>query len=81
MEKKTMRLKDASNYVISRLTQNQAAKVLGITPNQVYKYATGYTKTCSDKVIDAFYDKFDIYIEGQYNSEEEYLKFRKLREE
>ena len=78
-EVRIMPLRDAINYVTDKLSQDTTAKLLGITKNQVYKYQSGFTKTCSDKVVDAMYDNFNILI-NVYNDEDEYLKFRAIRE-
>ena len=80
MEVKKMTLKEATQYVLDKLSQDTVSKVLGVTRNQVYKYSTGATKSCNNRVVDAFYDNFGILID-MYNTEEEYLRFRKLREE
>ena len=76
---KEMELKDAIQYLTSKLTKETVAKILGITKNQVYKYETGFTKSCGDDVVDALYDNFGILVKV-YKDEEEYLKFREIRE-
>jgi len=79
-----MSLQNTIEYLSEKLTMNQIASLLGVTSNMVYKYKTGYTKTCSDKIIDTIYDNFRIGDEpilvDVFNSEQEYLNFRQLRE-
>lgn len=80
-----MSLKEATNLVLERLTQVQLGNILGVTPSQVYKYSVGDTKSPKDSVVDAFYDNCwsgeDPILLDFYDSEEEYLKYRKLRVE
>ena len=81
---KMVSLQIAVEHLAEKLTMSQIAKVLGTTVNQVYKYKTGYTKTCSDKVIDAMYDTMMMGDEpiliDVFNNEAEYLHFRQIRE-
>ncbi len=74
-----MSLKTAISYHQQHLTNPQIAKLLGVTTDQIYKYASGKTPTCGDSVVDAFYDNLDILID-YYASEEEYLRLRKIKE-
>lgn len=79
-----MKLQAAVQDCMEHLSQKELATLLGVTPNQVYKYSIGITKSPGDKVINAFYD--NIKIDGEpvlldfYSSEEEYLRVRKLKE-
>ncbi len=80
---KVMGLKEAVNYFQAYLTNKQISNLLGVTLDQVYKYGTGHTKTCSDVVVDAFYDNFVVGAEKVlidfFPSEEEYVTLRKMR--
>ena len=80
---KVMGLKESINYFQEYLTNKQISNLLGVTLDQVYKYGTGHTKTCSDKVVDAFYDNFVVQGEKVlidfFPSEEEYLNLRDMR--
>ena len=79
-----MKLQEAVNFISEKLNGPQMAKLLGVSENQIYKYKTGYTKTCSDRVVDAIYDNFKINKEpillDIWNDEEEYLEMRELKE-
>lgn len=76
-------LKDAVNHFLQHLTHQQLGNVIGVSKDQVYKYSTGYTKTCSDKVVNSFYDNCEI--EGEkvlidfFKDEAEYLSLRQLK--
>jgi len=80
-----MSLKEAVNYSLEHLTQTNVAKLLGVTVNQVYKYSTGDTKSCRDNVVDAIFDNLDVDGEpillDYFKDEEQYLKFRSIREQ
>ena len=79
-----MKLQEAINDCMEHLSQKELATLLGVTPNQVYKYSIGITKSPGDKVINAFYDNIKIGGESVlldfYPNEEEYLRIRKLKE-
>ena len=72
-----MELKEAVQHFQQYMTNKNIANKLGISPGQLMKYANGTTKSCSDKVVDNFYDKFSL--DGQpilldyFPSESEYL--------
>lgn len=76
-------LTDAVNHFRQYMTANQLSKILGVTPDQVYKYGTGTTSTCNDSVVDAFYDNLTIngkpVLINYYESEEQYLMLRKAK--
>jgi hypothetical protein len=73
-----MSLSEATRKCLQHLTYSQLGLLLGVTADQVYKYSTGYTKSASDKVIDSFYDKFNILLDV-YSSESSYLEYRELK--
>ena len=79
-----MTLNEAINYALTIVDNKTLARLLNKSPNQVYRYSTNYTKTCSDEVVDKIYDNFKINGEpvliDLYNSEEEYLQGRAIRE-
>lgn len=76
---KVMSLKEAVQSFQGVLTNVQLGKILGVSTDQVYKYASGHTATCKDSVVDRFYDDLEILID-YYESEEQYLKLRRLRD-
>ena len=80
---KLMTIRGAVNHFQEKLGNKQISRVLDVSADQVYKYGSGYTKTCSDKVVDAFYDNFRIDGEpvllDYFSSESEYLELRELR--
>ena len=82
---KVMSLQAIVQEYKKHLTNQQLAKVLGVTPHQVYLYATGKTKYPRDEIVDRIYDT--LRYEGEpvvldiFRDEEEYLKHRKIREE
>jgi predicted transcriptional regulator len=80
-----MSLQDAINYVAEKMTPTQISRVLGVSVNQIHKYLSGFTKSCSDKVADKIYDNFRVGKEpillDFWNDEEEYLHYRRLREQ
>ena len=82
---KKIGLKDAITHFQKFMNNVQLGKVLGVSADQVYKYSTGYTATCGDSVVDAFYDKLEIDGEkvliNYFESEEQYLMIRKARTE
>jgi len=81
---KLIGLKEAVNYFQDYMSNPQLAKVLGVSTDQVYKYASGHTATCSDKVVNAFYDNLEINGEpvliDYFQSEGQYLMLRKAKE-
>ena len=80
MAKQKMSLSEAIAHFQKCMSNVQIGRALGVTPDQVYKYSTGYTATCGDSVVDAFYDKLDVLID-YYTDEETYLKIREVRDE
>ena len=76
-------LREAINHFRQYMSNVQLAKVLGVTPDRVYKYSTGATATCNDKVVDSFYD--NLTIDGEpvlidyFESVEQYKMLRKAR--
>lgn len=75
---KTMSLVEAIHYQQNFLSNVQIGNILGVTADQIYKYASKHTLTCGDDVVDAFYDNFDILLD-YYESEAHYTKLRRLR--
>jgi len=80
---KIMGLKEVVNHFQKYLSNPSIAKKLGVTPDQVYKYGNGVTRSPRDAVIDAIYD--NLTIKGErividfYESEKHYLEMRSLR--
>lgn len=78
-----MPLKEATNLVLEKLTHAQLGKLLGVSASQVYKYSVGDTKSPKESIIDAFYDNCwageEAILVDFYDSEKEYLHYRKLR--
>ena len=79
-----MELQEAVNYFKEFLTHKELARVLGVSTSQLSKYLSGETTSCSDKVVDRFYDLFKVegskVLINYFNSETNYLDMRALRE-
>ena len=79
-----MSLEAVINEYHKHITYNRIAKLLDVTPHQVYLYANGTTKNPKDSVVDKIYELFRIdgepVVLDLFGSEEEYLRHRKIRE-
>ncbi len=78
-----MTIQEVVNYFLKYNTKDTVAKKLGVTPHQVYLYATGKTKSPHNRIVDNVYD--NLMINGEriildfFKDEEEYLNQRQLR--
>ena len=77
-------LKDAVQHFQQNMTNEQIATALGVHRNMVMNYASGKTKSCSDKVVDNFYDKFKVdgvrVLIAYFASREQYFELRSIRD-
>ena len=82
---KVMSLQAIMQEYKKHLTNQQLAKVLGVTPHQIYLYASGKTKSPKDSVIDKIYDNLQYNGERVvldiFKDEDDYLQHRKIREQ
>lgn len=79
-----MGLQEAVQHFQQYTTNPVIAFNLGVTKGQVMKYASGKTKSCSDTVVDKFYDNFSVdgcrVLLDYYPNEAVYMSSRLLRE-
>jgi len=77
-------LREAVQHFQQYTTNGQLAESLGVHKNTVMNYASGKTVSCSDDVVDKFYD--DFKVEGVpvlldfFTSEAQYIELRQMRD-
>lgn len=78
-----MTVKEVVNHFQRYVSNSVIASKIGVTPDQVYKYGNGTTRSPRDEVADAIYDNLSIDNEkivlDVFRDEENYLYMRKLR--